>query len=399
MKVLTVTTLFPNNKMPNLGIFIAKRMRAFAQLGHEIEVIAPVPYFPKLGLEKIFPHWCQFSQIPKKEERLGLPVRHPSYFLTPKIGMSLYGIWIFLRLLPLVYRLRKTFDFDIIDAHYVYPDALSCILLGKIFHRPVVVSARGTDINAYYRLCIIKNWLSYILKSADANIAVSADLEKIMVDLGARPDTLRVIPNGIDSENFYFMPQKEARQKVGIPENQKVILAVGHLCLRKNFSLILEAMKLLTGREHLYIIGEGECRENLLKLAAQHALQDRLHLVGTLPNNALQPWYNAADLLCLTSLREGSPNVLYEATACGTPIVTVYLEGACTVLDTVEKGIVVGSYLPQDIASAIHKALWEKSYNRPWIAQEGQKRTWKVVASELEEVFEKVIEQRKGKKE
>src|SRR3989338_3235025 len=145
MKILVFTTLFPNKQMPQHGLFVKARVDVLAR-DHEIRVVAPVPYFPKWNINK---KWFQFSQIPRQEVIDGITVYHPRYFITPKIGRSFYAFFMFLSLFPFVKRLRREFDFDLIDAHFIYPDGVAAGLISKVLKRKVVLTPRGTDINWY----------------------------------------------------------------------------------------------------------------------------------------------------------------------------------------------------------------------------------------------------------
>ncbi|MFQ5631676.1 MAG: glycosyltransferase family 4 protein, partial [bacterium] len=146
LKILVFTTLYPNNIWPNQNVFVKERMTAFAKLnGCEVKVVAPVPYFPPI---KISSKW-QFSQVKKHEIIEGVEVYHPRYFMIPKIGMALHGLLMFLSVVVFVAKIQRTYDFDLIDCHYIFPDGFAAVLLGKVLGKPVVVSARGTDINLF----------------------------------------------------------------------------------------------------------------------------------------------------------------------------------------------------------------------------------------------------------
>ncbi|NUM33258.1 MAG: glycosyltransferase [Candidatus Brocadiae bacterium] len=392
MKILTFTTLFPHNINPNFGIFIANRMTAFAKRGHEVKVVAPVPYFPGWSCLKRFPKWHSLSQVARKEERMGMEVFHPRYFLTPKIGMSFYGLEMFFSVLPLVRQIRKSFAFDLIDAHYLYPDGLAAILLGKLFDCPVVVSARGSDVHQYSEFFWIKKWLKYVLKSSCASISVSSDIGETMVELGSPAASTHIIPNGIDGKIFYCMDKQEARAKCNLPQDQKIILGVGHLNERKNFLLLVEAMNFLAKGEHLYLIGQGDAREKFISKIAECKLQDRVHLISPVKNSELCYWYNAADLLCHPSKHEGSPNVVCEAIACGCPVVASNLAGCQKAVQSEKQGTIVPTWELKDYIHALEEALWKKEYDRKWISTEGHKRTWDSVAVEVEDVFQKALQ-------
>jgi hypothetical protein len=120
MKILTFTTLFPNQKPPDFGIFVYQRISHLAtHAGTFVKVIAPVTYFPSWVQSS---RWGVYGQIPR-QERLGkLSVYHPRYPLVPGLFMPLHGILMFLGSLLTAYRLHKQCRFDCIDAHYVYPD-------------------------------------------------------------------------------------------------------------------------------------------------------------------------------------------------------------------------------------------------------------------------------------
>lgn len=161
--------------------------------------IAPVPYFPPVRMG-----WrSSFSQIVRQEMIEGIEVYHPRYFMTPKVGMSLYGLMMFLSVLPIVKKIKNTFDFDMIDAHYVYPDGFAAVLLGHVFRKPVVVSARGTDIYLYKEFPLIRKLLRYTLLKADRVISVCQALKEEMAKLGIPRNKISVVPNGVDPNKFY----------------------------------------------------------------------------------------------------------------------------------------------------------------------------------------------------
>src|ERR1044071_6415489 len=306
MKVLVFTSLYSNNVWPNHGVFIKERMTHFAKVdGCEMKVVAPVPYFPAI---KINWRWS-YSQVKVLEIRDGIEIYHPRYFMTPKIGMSLYGLTMFLSVLRTVRKIKTNFDFDLIDAHFVYPDGLAAVLLGWFFKKPVVVSARGSDINLYSHFPVIRKILQYTLRKAYGVIAVSHALKEAMVGLGISDEKIFVVPNGVDHRKFFPVPKRDARKTLGLPVDKKIILSVGGLIPRKGFDLLIKALKLLR-QEHfrdlyLVIVGEGPSRPDLEQLIASIGLTQCVRFVGSVPHQELYAWYSAADLFCLASDREG----------------------------------------------------------------------------------------------
>ncbi len=391
MKILVFTSLYPNNISPNNGVFIKERMTHFAKLdGCEVKVIAPVPYFPALKL-----NWrWQFSQVAHREIRNGIEVYHPRRFMIPKLGMSLYGLMMFLSVLRTVAKVRKNFDFDLIDAHFVYPDGFAAVLLGHCFRKPVVVSARGSDINRYSNFPIIRRLLRYTLSRADSVIAVSKALKEAMVQLGIPGRKISVVPNGVDIEKFHAISKSEARKTLGLPIDRKVILSVGHLTANKGFDLLIKAMTILLKRRperniYLVIVGEGAFRKELEKMISTLNLEQYVSLIGAVSHEQLGSWYSAADLFCLASDAEGWPNVILESLACGTPVVATGAGGIPEIIESDKIGLLTERD-DREIAKTICVGL-----NKPWcfnnLLEYAQKHTWKRTGLAVRHVFEAVL--------
>ncbi len=366
-------------------------MAAVAQLPqHEVQVVAPVPYWPPINLTY---RW-QFRKVVSKEQIEGIAVHHPRYFMIPKIGMFLHGWLMYLSVLPFVKRLEKVYPFDVIDAHYVYPDGFVGVLLGAYFGRPVVVSARGSDINQFASFYLIQKFLSYTLRRATHAIAVCEALKQAMLPLGSRQEDTTVIPNGVDSKKFFPIPQQEARKQLGLPD-KKIILSVGGLIPRKGFDLLIQSFYQVTermSREQLYlvIVGEGPERGPLQELVAQLQLSDHVHLSGDIAHSDLYRWYSAADLFCLASSREGWPNVVLESMACGTPVVATAIWGTPEIISSSTVGILTERN-EHDLANALEQGL-SKSWDRTQIVQFARHHGWDEVARSVVNVFQSVQE-------
>jgi glycosyltransferase involved in cell wall biosynthesis len=393
MKVLVFASLYPNNVRPHNGVFVKERMTQFArQCGCDVKVIAPVPYFPPL---KISSHWY-FSQIQRHEVIEGLEVYHPRYAMIPKVGMALQGWFMFLSLLPTVKKLQKTFNFDVIDAHYVYPDGFAAVLLGYWLGKPVVVSARGSDINLFKDFPVIRRFLRYTMMQANGVITVSQALKNAACSLGVPAEKVTVIPNGVDALKFFPLPQREARKRLGLP-NRRIILSVGRLCQNKGFDILIRAFKMLLDKcdesdLSLVLIGEGAFRKPLEEMIASARLQDHIQLIGEVPHAELALWYSAADVFCLASGREGWPNVLLESLACGTPVVATAVGGVPEIIRSDAIGFLTERN-EWDIAEKLTLAL-----NKPWrsdtIIDYAQTYSWDQVALSVFEVFASVLPDR-----
>ena len=109
-------------------------------------VLAPVPWFPSRSQR--FGDWAVNARAPAAEIRHGIAIQHPRYPVIPKLGMSVAPWLLYRAMVPHVERLlAEGHRFDAIDAHYVYPDGVAATWLGRRFGLPVVMTARGTDVN------------------------------------------------------------------------------------------------------------------------------------------------------------------------------------------------------------------------------------------------------------
>jgi teichuronic acid biosynthesis glycosyltransferase TuaC len=387
MNVLVFTTLYPNNEWPTQGVFIKERMLQVSKLGNcNIKVVAPVPYYPAL---KMGWRW-KFSQVPYFERRDGVEIYHPRFFMTPKIGMLLYGWMMFISVLATIRRIQKNFDFDLIDAHYVYPDGFAAVQLGRFFKKPVIISARGSDINLFKTFPLIRKLLQYVLRRADAVIAVSQALKAAIAELEIPERKVVVIPNGVDLDKFFPMSKESSRRLLGLP-NTKLILSVGNLTENKGFELVIKAfahvLKDPSLRDaKLVIVGEGPSRSTLESLISKRNLHDHVSLVGTVPHDKLHLWYSAADVFCLASRREGWPNVVLEALSCGTPVIATPVGGIPEIIQSDKLGFLTEREETK-FASAILDAM-RKNWQAEAIRDYAKQHTWHRSAIMIRSLFE-----------
>jgi len=383
MQILTFTSLFPDSTRPNFCIFLYQRMAHVARRpGNIVTVVAPVPYVPS---------WMpgakarEYRSIPKREQFGDLQVYHPRYLFLPKVAMPLHGLFMFMGVYRLVRNLVRE-GVDCIDAHFVYPDGFAAVLFAKRLNVPVVISARGTDINLYPKMAKVRPLLKWTLRQAQRLIGVCKDLSETMVDLGALSNHVVTIGNGVDISSFYPVNCLEARQQLRMPGNKRIILSVGGLAPHKGHHLLVGAIAEMKRRGEgvqLYIAGEGTCRGALEQQIRELGLQNDVILLGSVANDQLKYWYSAADVSCLASSREGWANVLLESMACGTPVVATRVGGTPEVIISEELGLLAERNVPA-ITDALQSAL-KRRWNRERIATFARQRSWDVVAEEVEQ--------------
>lgn len=355
LRLLTFSTLFPNAAAPNHGVFVENRLRHL--LRDEpvaATVLAPVPLFPA-ALRGLSASWGLHAAAPHRERRHGLDVLHPRYLALPRLGMyaspwTLYA--------SAARALRRLLDagarFDLIDAHYAYPDGVAAVWLGRRFGLPVVVTARGSDISQLPQYALPRRLIRAALARADGVVAVSTALRDAMGGLGVASERVSVLRNGVALE--LFRPGDRSAQRAALGVTGTVLLSVGHLIERKGHHRVIEALPLLPGAT-LLIAGEGPERPRLEELARRLGVADQVRLLGARPHAELPALYGAADLLVLASSREGWANVLLEAMACGTPVVASPIWGNPEVVRERAAGLLAPSNDAAGIAAAARDLL------------------------------------------
>jgi glycosyltransferase involved in cell wall biosynthesis len=353
IRLLTFSTLFPHAARPNHGIFVENRLRHLLAGGQATSIVlAPVPWFPSRSPR--FGDWALNACAPAAETRHGIEIRHPRYPIIPKLGMSAAPWLLYRAMLPQVARLlAEGHRFDAIDAHYVYPDGVAATWLGRRFGLPVVMTARGTDVNLIPRHRIPRRLIQGAIRDASALVAVSAALKQALVGLGAPDDKVTVLRNGVETDLFR-PPQDRAAARAALGLDRPTLISVGSLIERKGHHRTIEAMRQLFGFD-LVIAGEGPEHDRLAGLIAQYALQDRVRLLGPRPHRELPALYGAADASVLASSREGWANVLLESMACGTPVVAANIWGNPEVVRAPAAGVIYEPNTPDGIAEGVRR--------------------------------------------
>ena len=359
IRTLLFSTLYPSASRPVHGIFVETRLRELlgsAQV--ETRVVAPVPWFP--STHPRFGEFAKMAATPAHERRHGIEVLHPRYLTVPKLGMTLAPFLLAAASIGPIHRLiTEGFNFDIIDAHYYYPDGVAAAMLAHYFRKPLTITARGTDLNLIPEHAIPRRLIRWAARRADASIGVCAALVDVLRGWGIDETRLHVFRNGVDLERFHPQAPSEARRALGLT-GSPLLLSVGHLVERKGHHLAIEAMPAVVETHpgaRLLIIGEGSERARLESLMQSLGLADHVRLVGAIDNQLLASWYSAADALVLASSREGWANVLLEAMACGTPVLATRIWGTPEVVADDSVGVLVDRRDAASVAAGLLNLL------------------------------------------
>ena len=350
IKLLTFSTLYPSSVRPSHGIFVETRLRYLLASGEvQSVVVAPVPWFPFASQR--FGEYAKFARTPREETRNGIRVLHPRFALIPKLGMSITPALLAAAALPALRRLmREGYDFDVIDAHYFYPDGVAAAILGKHLNKPVVITARGTDINVLPRYALPRAMIRWAATRTAANVTVSQALKNEMLKLRIDSNRIVVLRNGVDLNRFQPIERATRRRELGF--DTFTLLSVGNLIPSKGHHLVIQALTLMPG-VRLLIAGSGPQRHTYEQLTHNLGVANRVVFLGSIPQVALKDYYGAADALVLASQREGWPNVLLESMACGTPVIATKISGIPEIVAAPEAGVLMDEHSSQGVVRAI----------------------------------------------
>ena len=388
--LLVFSTLFPSTATPNAGLFIRERMfRVAKQL--PVTVVSPRPWFPGQELIRHFRPYIRQRTL-KQELQDGVTVYYPRFFSVPLILKQLDGVFMAVSSYLLLRRLRKKKMYTILDAHFAYPDGYAATLLGKWLKQPVTITLRGTEL-PHSKNRWLRPYLVRALHRASRIFTVSESLRQHAIALGVDPDKIRVMANGVDIDKFYPMDRLEARRRLGIAADARVLISVGALVERKGFHRVIDVLPELIETNpnlHYLIIGgasaEGDMRAELEQQVKRLKLASRVHFLGTISPAELKWPLSTADLFVLATSNEGWANVFLEAMACGLPVIATDVGGNAEVVCRTELGTIV-PYNDQPALRAALQVALSQSWDRGRIRAYAEENAWDARIADLTREF------------
>lgn len=370
LRVLTLSTLFPDATRRNFGVFVERQTLGLAAHPDvELRVVAPIglPPFP-LALRG---RHAQLAALPLGEQWKGVDVYRPRFLAMPGTAGRLHVHFLTRALTPFLANLRREFAFDVIDASFFFPDGPAAVALGRRFGVPVSIKARGSDVHHWGTAAATAGQVRAAGKAAGGLLAVSEAMRRDMVAMGMPADHIRVHRTGVDLGQFAPGNRVEAKAALGV--RGPLVVSTGALIERKGHDIVIDAIAALPN-VHLLIAGEGSCRGALEAKIAALGLTDRVRLLGAVPHGEMAELLAAADVMALASENEGLANAWVEALASGVPVVIPDVGGALEVVTEHAYGRIVGR-TPAGFASGIAAVL--SDHTPPMTVRAGAERfTW-----------------------
>lgn len=391
IRSLLFSTLYPSAARPNHGLFVETRLRKLVETRQvESRVVAPVPWFP--SGDPRFGAYAAFARTPAREARAGIEIVHPRYPLIPKVGMTTAPALLALGAVSALRRQRaEGFDFDLIDAHYFYPDGVAAALLAGWAGRPLVITARGSDLNVIGAHRLARAQMLWAARRAAAVVTVSRALADVLLGWGVDSSKVQVLRNGVDTS--VFSPVPGARESLDL-QGGPVLLTVGNLVPLKRQTIALGALKALLPSfpgALLLIVGAGPERDHLERHAEGLGISPHVRFIGAVPQGELSRYYSAADVMLLPSEREGWPNVVLESLACGARVVASRVGGVPEILVDPLLGECVDGRQGVDFAAAVARVL-AAPVDRTVVRAHAMKMGWQATSDGQVALFRRLLQ-------
>mgnify|MGYP000033794066 CR=1 FL=1 len=371
LKILLVTNLYPNKFEPTRGVFTEQIVKCLS-IKNEVEVVAPIPWMPPLinkfikKNHKSLPKICTYNDV---------KVHHPAYVVIPKVGRWLYGILFFLGVFNTLRKIKKTYNPDVINVHWMYPDGFGTVVAAKILGIPVVTHSLGCDINETATYPSRRFFIKLALKWANFNISVSEELRKKTIQIGSPSNLTATIMNGVNSDLFQSRNKTSLRKNLSLPEDKTLFLYAGNFNIEKGLEILVRAFSKVHKKYNdalLVIVGSGPLESKIYQLVSELDISHKIVFVGRVNHNQVPEYLAAADFLCLPSLREGCPNIVLEALSTGTPVLSSRVGAVPEMLNSQDHILGLLSE-PNNIdcfASIIEQSLsmdWQRPLKFDWI--------------------------------
>lgn len=360
LQVASVSRVLPAPGNPSAGQFVARRLEGMARHA-KLRMVQPIPYFP--GIRPL-PSWAREAAHPIDAG----DVEHAPMLYLPGVLKSLDGRWLSRSVSGAIRRMKAEGQIDVVDAHFAFPDGVGCVRVARRLGIPVFVTVRGVEVDQLQRRSLRRQIVT-ALGAATGVVSVSHTLRDILVNAGVDGSAIRVIPNAVDREMFRPGERCEARLRLGLPPDGRLVVSVGNLVELKRHDVLVEA--LARARQDvpdlmLAILGGGDAQRGysarLEGLAARLGISDAVRIVGRVPASRVADWLQASNLFALATSREGCCNAVLEALACGIPVVTTPAgDNAHFVRDGVN-----GRLVPIDDAESLARALVETLRRVTW---------------------------------
>jgi glycosyltransferase involved in cell wall biosynthesis len=393
MRILMVSHLYPSRADSVNGSFVHSQVKALAEMGCQVKVLAPVAYAP-FPLYLVKEKWRRFQQTPRRDDYQGVEVEYPRIIRTPRaVFFTLAGWNYYLALKKRALAWHRDQPFDLVHAQVAYPDGWAAARLAAEMGLPLVLTLHGQELQKIVRWGEkLKKMVLATLAQSRGAVVPSPKMRALAESYGVNPGKLHLVPNGLDPLPPGVLPREVGERIAG----KKVLLSVGRLEREKGFQHNIQALALLAAKhpDLVYVlVGEGAFRRDLEELAQSLELGDRVIFAGYQPRERVGAYYANSHLFSMPSRDESFGIVYLEAMAAGLPLIGARGEGAAPLIEESGAGRLVSFGAVQDLADNI-SALLDPALGAV-MGDKGRKAaaefTWEKSALKLLAVYREVL--------
>jgi glycosyltransferase involved in cell wall biosynthesis len=387
-RVLVLARSYPNDVLPSLGLWTERPTVLLQEHGCDMRVVSPVPYCPPIPSVGPLRQYARFRRVRRREKRNGVDVVHPRFLVGP--GTMLYASEASAYHRGVVgeaERLHAERPFDIVHAHFIYPDGAVAHRLASRWRVPFVVTEHAPWTGWLDRRGVARVALP-AAHAAAAILAVSSSVGRAIQAYAGDGPRVEVIPVGVDTA--LFRPETA-------PRVSDQILFVGFLNYMKGIDVLLDAMSTLRDRGEAgrLVLAGGSFYRNTRKQeealrgrAVALGLGDRVTFVGRKPQEEVARLMAESAVVVLPSRAESFGAVLVEALACGTPVVATRCGGPEDIV-TPDVGELVSVGDASALADALSRTLGRRArYEPARLRAYAQSRfDWETVVEQIRDVY------------
>ena len=300
--------------------------------------------------------------------------------------------------------IQKKYDFNFWHSTFGYPVGVSVISFCKSNNLPHLVRCVGEDIQIDNKIpygmrinpkidALIRKWLP----KSNCLIAVSKNIKKEYLDIGASKKIIKLLPNGVNLKRISNFKSKSGfRQKIGINNNDFVFLSLGRYHVKKNFELLITTFeKILNKNIKLIIAGTG--MKHLIEIVHNKKIKDNITIleiseqldykqINNIPSDKIFDLYKISDCFIMPSKIESFGIVTIEAMSFGLPIIASNNTGNIDILNNGEYGMLFDGS-ENSLAHVINKLMKNKNL----IVEYANKSLWRSKKYDWSEIVESYI--------
>ncbi len=381
LKILFIASHYPEKRSPLEGIFTREHAKA-ASLYNQITVLYSGE---KVGNQKKL--WCVVSD--KEEGGVStIRVKHKISSISKFFSYFLYLSSIFFTFRKLRKENGKP---DIIHAH-IYVAGVPAVILGKIYHIPVVLTVHSSTFPRRALRPNQKRQARFAINNADLVLPVSNFLKKSIGDYGFKNE-FQVVPNTIDTKLFSLLLNGKKSKK-------KEILTITSFKPKKGNLYLLEALSIIKNKRNdfcINIIGDSPEKKEYEEMVNNLQLQDFVKFCGFKRKKEVVHLIRQCDFLVSPSLFETFGVSIIEALACGKPIVATKSGGPNEIIDK-KVGVLAATKNSEDLAKSIDYMLDHyQDYSPERLANYAQENfSYEKVGWTLNRIYRKLIKNKQN---